>query len=65
MLSWQQLLCWLGFHASDFATFYSQLHQQRMKEQAKLYSEDIKFIKMDVSQNFQNNIMFRENYSIK
>ncbi|XP_047621921.1 USP6 N-terminal-like protein isoform X4 [Phacochoerus africanus] len=38
---------------------------QRMKEQARLYSRDIKYIDMDVSRTFQNNIMFQERYGIK
>lgn len=36
-----------------------------MKEQARLYSRDIKYIDMDVSRTFQNNIMFQERYGIK
>ena len=44
---------------------HPRLYPKRMKEQARLYSLDIKFIDMDVSYTFQNNIMFRERYSIK
>lgn len=65
MLSWQCLLCWLGFQASDLAPPNPQLYPQRMKEQARLYSRDIKYIDMDVSRTFQNNIMFQERYGIK
>ncbi|XP_057564241.1 USP6 N-terminal-like protein [Hippopotamus amphibius kiboko] len=38
---------------------------QRMKEQARLHSQDIKQIDLDVNRTFRNHIMFRERYGIK
>ncbi|XP_030057141.1 uncharacterized protein LOC115469025 isoform X2 [Microcaecilia unicolor] len=38
---------------------------ERMKEQAKLYSTEIKQIDLDINRTFRNHIMFRDRYGVK
>lgn len=46
-------------------TFFALMLLQKMKEQAKKYSTEIKQIDLDVNRTFRNHIMFMERFGVK
>ncbi|XP_014651224.1 PREDICTED: USP6 N-terminal-like protein [Ceratotherium simum simum] len=49
----------------SLTTQEAKFRPQRLKEQARLFSQDLKQIDLDVNRTFRSHIMFQDHYGIK